>query len=149
MLVQKLFAFYETRRFSVVINELALVPYPNPVLSCPPQPHTLILKSTFNNIVSAMSKFSKWSLGFKLLCAFLVFPTHSPSYTPSFYHPKNRPSWWPVQIMTPLIMQCSLLCPNVCVSILFSVTINLCSSLMVRDQVPYPHTKQRAKRWTR
>lgn len=88
MLVQKLFAFYETRRFSAVINELAVVPYPSPVLSSPPQPHTLILKSTFNNVVSAMSKSSKWSLGFRFfrlkfcvhfsyfLCSSHVTPLH-------------------------------------------------------------------------
>jgi hypothetical protein len=38
-----------------------------------------------------------------------------------------------------LIMQFSLLRPNICLSTLCSVTLNLCSSLTVRDQVLHPH----------
>jgi hypothetical protein len=66
------------------------------------------------------------------------------SHPPWGDHPNNI--WWSVQVMKLLIMQSvqplttsSLLGPNILLSNLFSNTLNLCSSLSVRDEVSYPY----------
>jgi hypothetical protein len=59
--------------------------------------------------------------------------------------------WWRVHLIKVLIMQFSptyyfvLLCPNILLSILFSNTFSLCSSLNVRDQVSCPYKKTRSE----
>jgi hypothetical protein len=76
---------------------------------------------------------------------------HSSSAVRALYHGHLHPLWldhsnyvWRrVQVMTLLIMQSpitsSLLGPNILLSTLFSNTLNLCSSLNVRDQVSHPY----------
>jgi hypothetical protein len=81
------------------------------------------------------------------LYTFLIYPVHSwPSHPPWFHHPNII--WWNIQVMELHIMQCnilhppatsSLLGPNILLSILFSNTLNLCSSLSMRDRVSHPY----------
>jgi hypothetical protein len=67
-------------------------------------------------------------------------------YMPSPSHPpwldNSNYTWRTIQVMKLLIMQFSpvfLLGPNIFLSILFSNTLSLCSSLYVRDQVSHPY----------
>jgi hypothetical protein len=72
-----------------------------------------------------------------------------PSHPPCFDYPNNTGQR--VQTVQLLIMQfsltschLSLLGPNILLSTLFSNTLNLCSSLKVRDKVSHPY-KTRCK----
>jgi len=58
--------------------------------------------------------------------------------------------WWRVQIMKLLIMQFSpvSLGANIVLRILFSNTLNVCSSVIVRDQVPHPRILYNEVRYT-
>jgi hypothetical protein len=69
-------------------------------------------------------------------------PVPRPSHPPRFDHSNNF--WWKVQTMQLLMMQffpvsvtSSLLGPNIPLSALFSNTLNLRSSLNVREQVSH------------
>jgi len=90
----------------------------------------------------------KWSFLFRfskqnIVCMYLRFHAcYMPrqSHPPWYDHPNN--TWWNMQVLMPLIMQSVpasrhflLLCPNIVLISLFSNTLNLCSSLCVRDQV--------------
>jgi hypothetical protein len=86
-------------------------------------------------------------LGFptEILHAFLITPmcaTCLVHLTPWFDYPNNI---FKHTLMKLFIMQSSLascnfhLCPNTLHSTLFSNTLNLCSSLSVRDQVSHPY----------
>jgi hypothetical protein len=83
----------------------------------------------------------------RMLYAFLIPPgcyIPCPSHPPWFNNSNNI--WWRVQSMELLIIKFSLtscyltrLGPNILLSTLFSNSLNLCSSLSVKDQVCYPY----------
>jgi hypothetical protein len=101
-----------------------------------------------------MPESSEWSLPFMLpnqhfVCMYHMYLPRScymasPPYPPWFDHPNNI--WWRVQVTELLIMlfsqrpvTLSCLGPNIHFSILFSYTLNPCSSDGMRNQVSQPY----------
>jgi hypothetical protein len=77
-------------------------------------------------------------------CTLLSFRMPCPSHLP--WHDLPNDIYWWVQIMKFLTVQLppfprhiTLLGPDILLKTLFSDTLNLCSSLSVRDQVSHPH----------
>jgi hypothetical protein len=123
-------------------QEPITAPYPKPYESS-----LHLLTVSLKSIIT----YSHLHVVFWVLCpsgfpAFLMCPMHDtyPSHPPWLDQPSII--WWSVQVMKLLIRQSwashpflSLLGPFILLSTLFSDTLNLCSSLSVIDQVPYPY----------
>jgi len=101
-----------------------------------------------NIILPPTLRTSKLSLPFRFFYQNFVCISHlthvcympHPCRSPWLDHPNNS---WSVQLMKLLIMQppviSSLLHPHILLSTQFSNTINLCSSLSMRNQVSHPY----------
>ena len=119
-----------------------------PVLSQINPGRTLIscsVKIHFTRILPCMSWFSKWCLPFRFPLLPCMYHMPRPAHHPCIRHLNNI--WWAVEIMKLLSMQffpcsvfSSLLGPDIFLIILFSMTLSLCSSHNVSDQVAHPYT---------
>jgi len=102
------------------------------------------------SVRSILKWFSHLCLGFlsglfpsgfqtKILYKFLIFPTCATC--PALHFCNDI--WWSVQVMKllqpPPLPTSSLLGPHILLSTLFSNTVNVCSSISVRDQVSHPY----------
>jgi hypothetical protein len=132
---------------------------PAPILSKVNPFHTLpayLPKIRPNPFLPSMPRSFKWSLSLGLSqqnpvhFSPLSYACHMPCPPPWFDLPNNI--WWWVQVMKLPIVQLSpvtssLLGASILLSTLFSNTVSLCSSLMLKTKF-HTHTKQMAELWS-